>query len=628
MTDSDSGQVIFDLECDGLLDEATKIWIGVTRDINTKKVRIFSDYVTPDSKLYHKVQPLSELTSFLESCSLAIGHNIISYDFPILKKIVGWVPPPSLKPIDTLILSMVMDYKRFGFDGHSMERWARSFGESKTEIEDWSYWSDDKADRCVRDCEINEKIFETVKWEANHRAETKPAIKKSIAAEHATFKFFAKAKERGWLVDVHKLNRTMERMEKYMSSIKSIIEAEMSPIIRPKYTGENKTRTPKYNKNGCYSHHTAKWFDIDPERGREDDPIQGEYTPIVWLSPDMNSVDLHLKPFLYSIGWKPLEWNMKKEGRKWIKTSPKLCDTSLEKLGKVGRYISWYNTTKSRYGIMSGWRESLDENNRIHGDAFVIGTPTFRCRHKHIVNVPGAEASWGPKMRGVFIAEEGNVIVGGDSAGNQARALAYYLNDAEMTEMLVYGDIHDKNAEILDCKRSIAKRWYYAFLFGAGFGKLSLYLLGYRDSDYGQEKKEQFLEAYPAIKELIENLEEAFEKTSRQDKEGFKGYIPAIDGRKVYSDSSHKLLNYLLQSFEAITCKAALLYATEKLEEEKIPYWPLTFYHDEIQIETPEKYAERVSEILVEAFTEAPKWFGVNIMGGDAKVGRSWLQTH
>jgi len=109
---------------------------------------------------------------------------------------------------------------------------------------------------------------------------------------------------------------------------------------------------------------------------------------------------------------------------------------------------------------------------------------------------------------------------------------------------------------------------------------------------------------------------------------GKQAYIPALDGRKVYSDSKHKLLNYRLQSTEAITCKGALLYAVTKLNEEKIPWWPLTMMHDELQIETPKLYRERVAEILVEAFTEAPKWFGVTIMGGDAKIGKSWLGTH
>jgi len=639
---SNRKRYVFDIECDGLLDEATKIWIAVVIDLDTKKEYIFSDYTGHDGDGH--VNSMAAFFPFIEEADELIGHNIISYDIPVLKKLADWEPDGKVRLVDTMLLSQMMDYKRFGF-GHSLERWGEYLGLHKKEIEDWSEWTDDKVERCLVDTRINLKVYHLLEAEVKRKIQKKPCIKKSVSAEFATAEFFAKAKERGWLIDVRKLKRTMKRMEDQLQAIRDIVEPQMLGRYKPKYGyvthedgfGEEyklgKTRKPVFKKNGEYNSHTANLFGIEPQRGLSDRPIAGEYTPLEYHPPDINSND-SLKQFLFAKGWKPLDWNVKKIGRQWVKTSPKLCEVSLAKLGRIGKYIDRYNTTSSRYNILRGWYENLDENNRLHGDAFSIGTPTFRCRHKGIVNVPSTEAVWGKAMRAIFIADPGNVIVGGDSAGNQARALCHDVNSEDFTRRRIGpgAEIHQDNADILSSpemkvERAQAKRWYYAWLFGAGAEKLSRYILGYNDKELGQELSDRFLAANPELDDLLKKLAAIYEKTLKIN-HGEKGYIPAIDGRKVYIDSKHKALNYRLQSTEAITCKAALLYAVRKLKEENIPWWPLIFYHDELQIETPKEYGQRVAEILEEAFREAPKWFGVNIMDGDSKVGRSWLQTH
>ena len=105
-------------------------------------------------------------------------------------------------------------------------------------------------------------------------------------------------------------------------------------------------------------------------------------------------------------------------------------------------------------------------------------------------------------------------------------------------------------------------------------------------------------------------------------------WIPGLDGRKVFVDSPHKALNYLLQSAEAITCKAAVALLMKRLDEENIPWNPLIFYHDEVQFEVPEQYAEQAGAIAKMCFKEAPKQFGVMIMDGEAKIGDNWFDVH
>jgi len=144
-------QVVFDLETDGLLPEVTTIWIFVARDLSTGEQTVFSDY-DKDAR------PLKELPSFLDSCRLLSGHNILMYDLLVLEKLLGWKPKKTQKLVDTMIMSQVLNYKRFGF-GHSLKAWGEFFKYPKVEHEDWSQYSPEMRNRCVVDVELNVKVY-------------------------------------------------------------------------------------------------------------------------------------------------------------------------------------------------------------------------------------------------------------------------------------------------------------------------------------------------------------------------------------------------------------------------------------------------------------------------------------
>ena len=107
----------------------------------------------------------------------------------------------------------------------------------------------------------------------------------------------------------------------------------------------------------------------------------------------MGNID-KVKDYLYKIGWKPDDWKMKKVGFEWIADSPKLTTTSLEKLGNEGKIIDEYYTLRSRRGVLEGWLENLKDG-RLHGRMWIEGTPTFRCRHEVIANLPAVNAIYG-----------------------------------------------------------------------------------------------------------------------------------------------------------------------------------------------------------------------------------------
>ena len=150
------------------------------------------------------------------------------------------------------------------------------------------------------------------------------------------------------------------------------------------------------------------------------------------------------------------------------------------------------------------------------------------------------------------------------------------------------------------------------------------YIFGNFDEDLGNKLKKGFLKSVPGFSSLMKKLENIYGKTSQIG----DGYIPSIGGYRVYTNSFHKLLVYLLQSTEKATCACSVMLLMERLEERGIEYQPCIFMHDEVQYLVDEKDAEVAAAIGKQAFADGPKLVGVNIMDGDSKIGNNWYETH
>jgi len=619
-------RLIFDIECDNLLNQCTRMWVLTAYDLDTKKMHIFKEGDLGWKELFNKAKK-------------AIGHNILGYDVFVLKKLFGYEFPKSCDLQDTLIFSQVLDYKRFGTGGHSLGRWGEYLEFPKGDFNDWSKLTQEMIDYCVQDTLLTARVYEILIDEYKTLLEKAPTLKYYLRAEHATAKWATEASLHGWPFDINAAQQLHTKLTQEMDKAYLALSAKlgMKCIAVDKKKGIVEYKQPKWTKQGCYDLHTSNWFNIDPWSGYEGEErlVVGPYSRVEFEKLSLDSV-ADVKMFLYRNGWEPTEWNFKAdETGKKVKTSPKISEDSLEFLGGDGKLYLEFLTTKSRFGILKTWIENTDEKGNLHGDCMVIGTPSMRSRHSIIVNVPSADSPWGKDMRQLFTCLPGWKLVGCDSAGNQARGLAHYLGDAQFIDTLLNGDIHQYNADVLtkvladmgivhEVKRSNAKRVLYAFLFGASGAKLWSYIFGNLEEKQGKKLKAGFLKAVPGFKALLEKLESIYGKTSQFG----DGYIPSLAGNRIYVDSFHKLLVYLLQSAEKITCASALMLTVANLEKEKIPYKPCIFYHDEIDFMVPEEYAERAAQIGKQSFAEGPKLFGVTIMDGGAKIGNNWYDVH
>ena len=141
----------------------------------------------------------------------------------------------------------------------------------------------------------------------------------------------------------------------------------------------------------------------------------------------------------------------------------------------------------------------------------------------------------------------------------------------------------------------------------------------------GNKFKTGFTRAVPGFEELLKKLERIYGHTKQYSN---PGYIIGLGGNRIYVDSFHKLLVYLLQAAEKATCGEAVMLTIQGLEEANIPYEPFIMYHDEEDFQVPTEYAQQAAAIAKSAFKEGPKLFGVEIMDGEAKIGKDWAECH
>lgn len=620
----------FDIETDGLLTQCTRMWVICLLDLDTDAVYTFKEGDTRWMQMF-------------DNAKLAVGQNILGFDVYAIKKLFGYTFKPTCKLHDTLILSQVLDYRRFGHNGHSLEQWGEFLGFPKGNYNDWTQYTQEMEEYCIQDTRLAAKVYRELMKEFAARRKIAPKIETYIKVEHAASKWCSEAQLNGWPFDIDEAKRLSTVLEAEMNKAYLALNEKLGTkcVAVDMVKGNVETKFPKWTKAGFYDAHTSKWFNVEPPSGYEGEErrIVGEFCRVEFKNLSLDSV-ADVKIFLYRNGWKPTEWNFKEDpvtGKK-VKSSPKITEDSLEFLGGDGKLYLDFLTARSRHAILKTWIANTDDNGNLHGDCMVIGTPSMRARHSIIVNVPSADSPYGKEMRSLFRCLPGWVLIGCDSSGNQARGLAHYLGDKSFIDTLLNGDIHQYNADILTevvrniledptlvVKRSQAKRVLYAFLFGASGAKLWSYIFGALDETNGNKLKNGFLAAVPGFKKLIDTLNSIFSKTS---KAGEFGYIPSIAGNRIYVDSRHKLLVYLLQSAEKITCAAALMLTMIRLEEANIPYIPCIFYHDEINFQVPEEYKEPAAEIGKQSFADGPKLFGINIMGGDAKIGKTWYDVH
>jgi len=542
----------------------------------------------------------------LENAEVLVGHNIIQYDIPAIQQVYPKFKPKG-KIIDTLILCRMLypnildnDFKKKWegmpiqmYGRHSLEAYGYRLGHSKkhADLTDFSKLTDELAERCVCDTELNVKLW--------HRLQPKASsIPCAVDLEMRFASLVALQERSGFAFNVQGALELECEINGQLNTLNERLRQRFPFVDGGLFTPRRKDSSRGYVEGATMC------------RLKELNPNSRDH--IAWVLQN------HL-------GWKPDEFT--ESGK------PKVDETVLSKIPGAEDFVEIL-TLQKRLGQLStgnnAWLKLVERDNRIHGSVITVGCATARCAHvsPNMAQVPAVRSVLGPECRALFgpgrLGGGGSTKqVGVDLSGIEARCLAHYLwplDGSAFANEVLNGDIHTANQKAAGLEtRDQAKTFFYALMYGAGAEKLGLIT-----GQDGKKLKKKYFRNMPALAKLTELV------TNKAESEGF---VKALDGRQIQIRSSHSSLNFLLQSAGAIISKLWYITCFEELTKAGLVYgtdWSfLAHVHDEIQFAALEQHAERIGELAVRSAALAGEALGFRVaVGAEYKVGTNWAECH
>ena len=660
--------IIFDLEANGLLEQATLIHTcAYAVGTHAKPTACDPEY----------------LAALLLDAGVVVGHNILRYDLPLLYKLgllpsyrlngstLHWATGGTCVVYDTLLLSQLTQGHPFEQYSHSLDAWGKRLGLQKVQVSDWHGSGQAVYDaRCIQDVVITQALWGYLSC----RAEVQATYAKAWPVEAQFADVISKQVANGVVFDIPLAKQTCTAITERMAAIAASV-AHLLPNTTPTKGELDKARMPakKFNPDGSLNGQFKNWLAHRQLTLDNRNILDASGNALACIDTDTHlkinkqltlDNDTGIKDWLLSQGWEPEYWNYKKDsngefvkvnGAK-VQATPKirqgtaLC-TSLQglmlnspDLGLVVKAYLAYGVYAHRLSSLQGMLKQprLAVDGRLGADMQTVGAATGRVTHSVVANIPKALNDFDKVglcgannvMRACFTVPEGYVMVGYDAAALEARVEAHYVYP--YPGGIAYGlsllgekpnDIHTINASRYGVTRDTAKAIKYALGYGAGVGKIQALL---RCSyDHAAMVYEQYWQDAACVKALQDDLLKAWTANKKQ-------YTHCIDGSRLYLGSKHLLLNYTFQSTGTKLMKLTTVLLDNQLHkqglyEDKL-VMKLIDYHDEGQLAVKQAVtglADYVGQLAVACVKQAGVLYKLNVpLDGDYIVGANWGATH
>jgi len=587
-------KLIFDIETNGFLSDCTVVHSIVVKDIETNQV--YSYYG----------DKIGRGLMLLNGASLLVGHNILKFDLPVLKKLYPRQYDIKADVLDTLLVSRLiwtnrkeLDYQRkdlpLNMAGrHSLESWGYRLRERKGDFiktGDFSKWSPEMQKYCEKDVEVTHELYNLIQ-----KQNYSPT---AIELEHDFARCIHLQEAHGFTFDVASAKKL------YASLANRRLELEKSLVSTfPNWKQYVGTFIPKRdNKTKGY---------------KKGVPVK-KYKEV---SFNPNSRD-HISNRLMDKGWKPKHFTP--DGK------PKVDESILSELDyPEAKLLSEHFLIQKRIGMLAegnnAWLK-LQQDGKIYGSVITNGANTGRCTHQkpNVAQTPSVGVPYGKECRSLFTVPNGYVLIGCDASGLELRCLAHYLgafDGGDFAKQLLNGDIHTYNQKQIGLpSRDLAKRVIYGVIYGIGNQRLGA-VIG-KSSEEGKRVKEKLFEGLPALRQLRDNV---LVKTRNQK------YLLGLDKRKLIPRSEHSSLNLLIQSSGALIIKMATVILHKKLKEKNYDEnicAMVAHVHDELQLQCKHCFADEIGELAVQSIKDAGTHFNFRCeLDAQYKIGKTWADTH
>ena len=481
----------------------------------------------------------------------------------------------------------------------------------------------------------------------------------AYSVERELAEILTKQEQHGWFFNLQEANRLVEWLKNEEVNLTNSILPNLPNTIQ-----DQGTYKKIFNKDGSYSHYISSWLDsLDYS---DDIPtavristsnriIGGLFTKVSIHPPNLASQD-QLKKALYYLGWVPDTWNYKKDPKtkkniradngELIPTSPKITESSLDSVSakdgwgkdliqllKVQARLKFFGGDEEEKGLL----QHIRKDGSVPSETIQGGTNTGRAQHIKVANVPRIGSFLGEETRSLFIARPGFKLVGTDYSQLESRIMAHaiYLYtkhkygkaDERFTELILsVDDLHTylwEDIRDLVSTRSLVKNINYAFPYGAQASKLGslcdIKPTGMSNKQAGERILEVMRDKFPG---LVETRDATMEQAKC-------GWLPGLDGRKIYVRSPHSAFNAKAQGWGSEVVKMGIILNNREKIKRGIPQQQVSWVHDEWTSEVREDYVEESKYVAEQAVTDSGTFYGLSCqMSGQAKSGMSWKDIH
>jgi len=407
---------IFDIETDGLLDTVSV-------------VHCLSAAVYEDNNLIEEVNltDYNDIIDFLDAQTLIVGHNIIRYDLPVLKKLLDYNYFGSA--VDTLSLSWYLYPER---KEHGLESWGDDVGIPKPYISDWENLDiADYINRCSTDVVINTIIFGNF-----------VAYLKDIYADkdydrlmaYLTWKLKCAAEQEEYPLSINReyCKETLAKLNALVEERKANLSAAMPKV--EKWTSKSQP-SKMFTVKGELTKAGIAWLELLSDNDLEAD-FDGEIKVLKSTEEPNATSTSQLKSWLFSLGWTPTVFNYVKEDES-TRAVPQIQDKDKKLCPNILVLAETYPVLENlkglfmlqhRIGVLKGFLECSNEQGKMQ--AQIAGfTNTLRFKHKKpVANLPSVDKPYGKEIRGAIIAPDDNhLFCGSDMSSLEDTTKQHYM---------------------------------------------------------------------------------------------------------------------------------------------------------------------------------------------------------